>query len=411
MESPPSRAAEPGVRTRNTQVRVLILASVAFAASAPGQSFLISVFVDEILAGTGLSRTVFSVLYAAGTVVSAVTMMMLGRIIDRRGLRVAWLAVGTVLALACLAASNAGGMVLVFVALALLRTSGQGSFPLVGTLLVAGSFRRRRARAHATASLALMVASVVLPPLVALLIVHTDWRTAYRVIGVVIAIAVVPLGLLVPERSADRHALDVAAETEDGAEYPAPVRETRWPGVVLPTAWTLRLLAVLAAPPLIGTAITFHATSILAERGIGYLQAGTVIGLAGAASALGVILAGLFVDRLRTTVSLTLMSAALLMATLALLTPTVPTAYVAFALVGIGTGSMNVINGTVWARTFGTARLGRIQGMAFSSTITAAAVAPLVPALSLGLADSYQPGLVGLAGLAGLALVLSMWRR
>jgi len=103
---------------------MLTLATVAYVASSPGQSFLISVFVDDFLVGTGLSRTTFSALYAGGTVVSAVSMLVLGRVVDRRGLRVAWCLVAVALAAACGLASIAAGAVLAFVALALLRTAG-----------------------------------------------------------------------------------------------------------------------------------------------------------------------------------------------------------------------------------------------------------------------------------------------
>lgn len=49
---------------RPHQVRMLTLACVAFFASAPGQSFLISVFVDDFPTGTGVSRTWFSAPFA-----------------------------------------------------------------------------------------------------------------------------------------------------------------------------------------------------------------------------------------------------------------------------------------------------------------------------------------------------------
>lgn len=95
------------------------LAAVAFFASGPGQSYL-SVFVDEFLAGTGLSGTVFSGLYAGGTVVSAASMLALGRVVDRQGLRAAWI-VGTV---ALAVASVATGAFVAFVALAMLHVVG-----------------------------------------------------------------------------------------------------------------------------------------------------------------------------------------------------------------------------------------------------------------------------------------------
>jgi len=97
-------------------------------ASAPGQSFLLSVFVDDLLEDTGLSRTVFSTLYALATIVSATVSLVLGRVTDRVGLRLAWVGVAAGLACACLVASAVNGVVLAFVGLALLRAFGQGAF-------------------------------------------------------------------------------------------------------------------------------------------------------------------------------------------------------------------------------------------------------------------------------------------
>lgn len=248
---------------RRHQVRTLLLAAIAFAASAPGQSFLISVFVDDFIAGTGLTRTWFSGLYAAGTVVSAAAMMMLGRLVDQHGLRVAWIVVAAALAAACGLASIATGAVLAFLALALLRTSGQGSFTLVATLLVARTFERRRGQAVAAANLGLTVTSVGLPPLVALLIVTTDWRTAYQVLAIVVLVVVLPLGLLVLPAPPRRPALPEHGERlAPATPFPAPVRATRRGVPDLPTATATRLLLVLAAPPLVGTAVVFHAVSM-----------------------------------------------------------------------------------------------------------------------------------------------------
>ncbi|WP_460870469.1 MFS transporter, partial [Nocardioides pakistanensis] len=245
---------------RRHQLWTLALATVAFAASAPGQSFLISVFVDDLLLDTGLSRTTFSALYAGGTVVSAMAMVGVGRLIDRRGLRAAWFVVSLGLVAAAVLASVAVGAVTVFVAVALLRTSGQGSLPLLGTLLVAASFERRRARAMALAHLGVTGASILLPPLVAWLIVTTDWRTAYRVLALAIAVLVVPLGALV--RIGPPRQPAATADTSTTVVATPAMRSTRR-GRSVPTPTTVRLLLVMAAPPLIGTAVTLHAISIL----------------------------------------------------------------------------------------------------------------------------------------------------
>ena len=399
---------------------MLALASIAFFATAPGQSFVVSVFVDDFLLGTGLSRTAFSGLYAAGTVVSALSMLVLGRIVDRAGVRAAWFAVATVLALACGLASVATGAVVAFFALALLRSSGQGGMSLVGQLIVARTFTRRRGQAMAVANLGVTGASIVLPPLVALMIVAIGYRNAYLVLGAVVLAAIVPLGLLVraaPSASAPEvvapvpgapHAPDpgVAAVST----FPAATRTTRgrWPD--LPSAAAARILLVLAAPPLIATALTFHAVSILGERGIGFVAAGVAVGVMGATAVIGVLGAGWLLDRISTRTALAVLSALELTGVLVLLVPTEAAAYAAYAVLGVAAGGVGVANGTVWAREFGLDGLGRIQGRAQSSMITAAAVAPLVPALSLSLTGSYVASLVVLALVAAAALTVSLLR-
>jgi MFS family permease len=385
---------------------MLALACVAFFASAPGQSFLISVFVDDFLTGTGVSRTWFSALYASGTVVSALAMLALGRVVDRRGLRTAWVVVAIALACACGLASVATGALMAFLALALLRTSGQGSFTLVGTLLVARSFDRRRGQAIAAANLGATLASVALPPMVALLILQVGWRISYQLIAVVILVAVLPLAWFVRPGPA-RSEPDQSQADDPVRIYPAAVTTTRPRLPNLPSAAAARLLLVLAAPPLIGTAVTFHAVSILADRHIGFLAAGGAVGVLGATSAMGVVTAGALVDRARTRSSLLVLSALVLIATLVLLVPSRPAAYCAFAILGLGMGGVGVINGTVWARTFGTAQLGRLQGTAQSSMITAAAIAPLIPAVSQSTTGSYEPGLVVLTVVAAAALAIA----
>ncbi|WP_434080745.1 hypothetical protein [Sanguibacter sp. Z1732] len=47
--------------------------------------------------------------------------------------------------------------------------------------------------------------------------------------------------------------------------------------------------------------------------------------------------------------------------------------------------------------------LGRVQGMAQSATITAAAIAPMIPAVSVALTGSHTAGLLALALIAVMA--------
>lgn len=396
-------SAVVGRSSRCSSVLIVALGFVAMFASGPGQSFWVSVFVDPILEGTGLSRTAFSALYAAGTIVSAASMAFVGRATDRYGLRTAWLIVSLGLAAACALTSLAGGAVVLFVGVALLRTFGQGSFPLIGTLLVASWFDRARARALSVAGLGITAAGVALPPLAYLLISTLGWRAGLQVVALAIAVLIAPLAILV----------GTTRRTGPVAEAPAAGRgRSPWRGSGRFAAWPNRqaalLLFVFTAPPLIVTAVVFHATSLLGTRGISPGGAAALLTALAAAGALGTLLAGQITDRFATRVALVIMGASLAGGVALLLVPLAGFAVAAYVLVGVANGMYGVANGAAWARTYGTFGLGRIQGLAASTQIAAAAAGPLPLAVSLSLTGSYAAGLVGAGALAVTCTVAAL---
>jgi MFS family permease len=401
------RVRAQGVRLhgRGGQLGTLALAFVAMLASGPGQSFLIAVFVDEMLAGTGLSRTAFSALYAAGTIVSALTMLWVGRLADRRGLRWLWVAASLGLAGACALASAAHGLVLAFLALAFLRTFGQGSFPLVGTLLVSTTFAGRRGQAMAVASLGLTAASVLLPPFAVWLVVEVGWRSAYLVLGLAVLVLVLPLAALARARPPRREARE-----EAGGAYPKALRRSRrLSRFSVPSPRASRLFFVIAAPSLILTAVIFHAVSLLGQRGLSFAHAGLALSVLGATNAVGTVAGGWISDRRRTRDLLTMMSGLLLAATALLLLPRSAVAFVAMVLLGLGGGLYSVVGRIVWPRTYGLAELGRLQGAATSVQIAGAAIGPLPLAVSEAVTGGYGAGLLALIAYAASALLVS-WR-
>lgn len=378
---------------------MLSLAFIAKFASAPGQSFLLAVFVEGLLTGTDISRTVLAVLYAAATVVSAAIALAVGRATDTLGLRAVWVAVAVGLAAGCILASLATGIVLAFLSLALLRTFGQGSFPLVGTLLVARTFRGRPGQAMALASFGVTGAMIVLPPLVALLVLAIGWRHAYQLLGLAVLLVVLPLAALIPSALRARRS---ARESAPVPARPVPTEQVRRPGAAT-------LLLVLSTPSLIGTGVVFHSVAMLAERGIALTAAAAALSLYGLAVAAGTIAAGIVVDRSSTRSVLTAVAAMSTAGSGLLLVPGAGAAYAAFVLLGLASGYAAVLGGIVWARTYGLGRLGVLQGRSTSVRIGAAAVGPLPLALAVGLAGDFTLGFVALAAF-GVAVLIAAAR-
>jgi hypothetical protein len=98
--------------------------------------------------------------------------------------------------------------------------------------------------------------------------------------------------------------------------------------------------------------------------------------------------------------TLVLMNLLLAAGIVLLIAPGAAGAFGGFAVLGLAGGVNGTGNGAAWARTFGVARLGELQGVGDSARIAAAAVGPLPLAVALALTGGYATGLVALAALS-----------
>ena len=204
-----------------------------------------------------------------------------------------------------------------------------------------------------------------------------------------------------------------AATDVPAPDLPAPriVRRVGRARLPLPYRPAALLLVALSTPALVTTAITFHAVSLLGGRGIDAPAAAAALSLLGIAAAAGTLAAGAIADRLGTRSLLAVLTGTLTAGSAILLVPSGAASYLAFAVIGLGNGVWGVTNGIVWARTYGLASLGRIQGLASAATIAAAAAGPLPLAISDGATGSYAAGLLFLLVSAALALAAALaWR-
>jgi MFS family permease len=376
--------------SRTRAAGIIALATLAKFSSAPGQSFFIAVFVDHLIAGAGVSRTGFALLYGFATVFSASTVLGIGRAIDRRGIGLVWVGVAFGLSAGCALMSLAYGPLLVFVALCMMRGFGQGSFPLLGTVLVASSFERARGRAFSISAQGIAIATAILPGLGVILINSYGWRSALRLVAAALILVVAPLGLVARRGPGRRPARRPKATR---------LRETiRMPGV-------RPLLCVFAVPPLVVTAIVVNSVSLFGAIGLGAAAAAGAIGAMAISAVFGTLIGGVLVDRFRPGIPLAAMAATLAVAVGLFLIAAPLAAYVSFVALGAANGLYTTANGALWAETYGTEGLARLQSLASSGQILGAALGPLPLALSLTLTGGYTAGLVLLGALALIGLL------
>jgi MFS family permease len=380
---------------------VVLVAMLATFCSGPGQSFVFSVFVDPILADTGISRVYLSTLYAFGTAVSAAMVVLVARLADTFGARLMLALIALALGVACFGMSAAAGPLTLFFGFAAMRALGQGSLPVTATVLTAQWFVKRRGRAVAVVVLGLAASNALLPPLTQALISSVGWREAYVALGLMVWVLLIPAAILVVRNRPEEVGLH-----PDGA--PEPVEEpggdeavegrTFWRVVASPDFWFLAL--ALAAVPFVVTALVFHQISILDGQGLSAGAAAGVFVPFAAASAAGTALSGALAERLGPKGTLMVSLGLLLSAVLGLqLVTTVPTAVAYSVLLGGAAGTQGVAAGMIWAHYYGRTGLGRVQGPATMVMISAAALAPLPLAAFRQLSGDYSLGLLVMAAI------------
>lgn len=377
---------------------VTVMATVAMIASAPGQSFVIALYVDHIVAGAGIDRPAFAIVYAVATVGSALGAVVLGSAIDRSGIRAAWALAALGLAAGCFATSYATGALAVLVGITLLRVFGQGSFPLISKLTVVMGTTTRRGRSMSIASTGLVAAGVLLPVVVASAIDQFGWQVTMRATGIVLLLTVLPVALL----ASSRETSGLSGRT---AKAPSLMLRLR---SVPPGAWWPML--ALATPPLIITSATINATVLFGSRGSSAHVAAIALATLAASGFLGVAATGFVVDRFGVVRALSAMALLILAGSVVLMAPSSSTTLLAFALFGISGAVASVAAGVIWAESYGLSLIGGLQGTATGVQVLAAAAGPLPLGLSQALLGSLNPGIALLAGVSALPLIaLARW--
>lgn len=390
---------------------IFVAALVAFC-SGPGQSYVFSVFLDPMIEDTGLSRTLISTLYAAGTGASAAMVMVVSRLADRFGVRMVLIGVATALGAACFGMAVASGGLAFVILFAALRALGQGSMPINATLLAAQWFVRRRGLAVAIMGLGFAASNALLPPVARLLIESFGWRDAYFGLGLMVWLLVIPAAVLIVRNKPEDVGLYPDGDSRPPAGEPAvSVSDSATDRRRVLTSASFWLLALpLATPPFVITALIFHQTSIFEEQGLTATDAATVFipyAIAAAACSLG---AGIFIDsfgpRIAFIVNMGLMICALLL--IQLVVSSVFTATIYGFVLGATGGTGQVISGVTWAHYYGRHGLGRIQGSATMVGISGAAIGPLPLALIEGWTGSFEPGIAAMLVLP-IAATIAVW--
>ncbi len=395
---------------------VWFVAIVGTAASSPGQSFSVSLFMDYFIADFGLDRTTVSSLYGLGTFIASFGLTWLGRRLDLAGNRRTGVAIGFLFSLVLCLCSVINGPVMLLVAFIGIRGLGQGALCLVSSTAVANWFRSRRGRMMAYLALAYALFQGLYVNGLRALLDSLDWRAAFVVLGVAVSALVVPLfgflmrdspeeyGLLPDNQKAKR---DAEAEDHPGA---ADVHEENWTlreAMRAPVLWLYMFARML--PSAWGTGLILHQVSIFAQLDHSAQVATETFALLSIFAAASALLAGYLIDRFQPSIVVVLAMLGLAGACLLAMIMRDTALLILYALAsGLGLGIGYVFDGAVWTNMFGRRFQGEIRGFVFTAGIIGSAIGPALFGLSFDYAGGYGPALALGALLAMVVMALAL---
>lgn len=161
--------------------------------SSFGQTFLISLYVPEIIREFQVTEGTFGAIYAGCTVLSSIIMLTVGHTVDHKPIKTvtAFTIVG--LALSSILLGFSYHIAFLFIALVGLRLCGQGLLSHISMTIISKYYDKDRGKALSISSLGYSLGEALFPLIVAFIISWFDWRVAAIASGAALLLYLIKL--------------------------------------------------------------------------------------------------------------------------------------------------------------------------------------------------------------------------
>ena len=392
---------------------ILIAAGIGRVMTSPGQTYSVSIYLEHFIRDLDISRSLVSTLYTLGTLTGSLALPFVGRQIDRRGPRAMVGLITALFAIACVYMGFVQNAVMLGIGFVLIRMLGQGSLGLVCTNVVNRWWVRRRGTILGLLGMgASILGTGSFPSLINVLNERFGWRTSYVLLGLMVALVMLPVGLIFFRRQPEDYGLlpdGVKASLSSARpELDKEVHWTRREALHTSAFWIISLAG--ACISMLGTGLHFHMVSIFEDAGLSAGAAAAAFMPLAVTGAVVRLASGVLVDRVPVRY---LLSAALVgLAASLLMAPRLQgtSSALAYGIALGATGSLQLTVGqVVWAKYYGRRHLGSVTGVAMLVSIAGSALGPMPMGIARDLMGSYLPALTVSAVLPLILAVVALY--
>ena len=343
---------------KSLSLKVIIFGFIFTFFSSFGQSFFLGLFNSSIRDTLSITQGQFGSIYATATLLSSFLLIWVGKKIDDINIFKFAFFVTILLSFSCFFFSKISSVLFLFIAIFLMRFSGQGMMSHTATTTISRYFTKSRGKALSTCWFGLSTAEFILPVLIVYLLTITAWQNIWISISILILIFLPIVSfVLIKNLNFD------SREEVDNEKFNKNIKQWKRIDVLKDYRFYIVCLNMLAMP-WIATGVFVYQSFITESKDWGSFviaQSFMVYSILSVVTLLG---SGYLIDKFTSRKLLIFMNLPLMFSTLVLFYFDNPfTSFIFLGLIGISNGLANVLGSSTWAEIYGVKYIGSIKAL------------------------------------------------
>ena len=344
---------------KSLSLKVIIFGFIFTFFSSFGQSFFLGLFNSSIRETLSITHGQFGSIYASATLLSSFVLIWVGKKIDDINIFKFAFYVILLLSFSCFFFSKISSVILLFIAVFLMRFSGQGLMSHTATTTITRYFTKSRGKALSAGWFGLSTAEFILPVLIVYLLTITAWQNIWTSISILILIFLPITSFLLIKR------LDFDTR-EQGNTHDLEKKEIKqWKRIEVIKDYRFYIVCLnMLAMPWIATGVFVYQSFITEAKGWGSFVIAQSFMAYSILSVVTLLGSGFLIDKFTSRKLLIFMNIPLLFSTLVLFYFDNPiTSFIFLGLIGISNGLANVLGSSTWAEIYGVKFIGSIKAL------------------------------------------------
>ena len=173
---------------KSLSFKVIVFGFIFTFFSSFGQSFFLGLFNSSIREALSITQGQFGSIYASATLLSSFLLIWVGKKIDDIDIFRFAFFVTLLLSFSCFLFSKISSIIFLFIAIFLMRFSGQGMMSHTATTTISRYFTKSRGKALSTSWFGLSTAEFILPVLIVYILTITSWQNIWIFISILVLI-------------------------------------------------------------------------------------------------------------------------------------------------------------------------------------------------------------------------------